>query len=239
MLALWTDRMDLVRWGLTPVEIKSANEHVELSLSPGTDLSGRFVIPDGVSPVSLATTSVLFRPETLDLAEAMPTNAASKANPDGTFLAERLPWLRYRINVIGLRSSHYIKEIRYNHTPVNDGIISLSPGGTLEIILDDHPATLSGTILDGDKPAPTAVVLLQRRGSTGTVTQLAPPDMYAGMYAGNADANGHFQFIVAPGEYDIQASDSRNPRLRGQRPSGQSVKLDPGEQKTIEVKLAP
>jgi|SRR5579862_1559443 len=224
-----------MRWAVLPLVINGRNVDAELILSPGTEVAGRLVIPDGVAPLaSLNGTVVDLHPEMVGLRV---TNTYFTPDEDGKFVAGRLPWSRYLVGLMGLRPSHYVKEIRYNGIPVPDGSVTLSPGAALEFVLDDHPASLSGTVMDGDNPAVDAMVILRK----WPLKTAALDERSLVSYAARSGDEGRFQFSgLAPGEYEIDtlpADPYLSPELSHPMPSGERIRLERDDRKTVQLKL--
>jgi hypothetical protein len=82
------------------------------------------------------------------------------------------------------------------------GEVLLSPGANqLEIVIDDKPGTISGTVADGDKPTAQAEVKLYPRvlPPTGLPREIAGSNV-------RTDKDGRFQIKgLTPGEYRIVA----------------------------------
>jgi hypothetical protein len=73
------------------------------------------------------------------------------------------PIARARIVVSDLPANFDVKELRYNGGAVADNIVALNEYATaqvLEIVIDDKPARIVGTVTDGDKPVVHALVIL-------------------------------------------------------------------------------
>jgi hypothetical protein len=99
-----------------------------------------------------------------------------------------------------LTRKFYVKEIRYNGVPAPGGIITPSADGRLDIVIDDQPATITGSVTDGVKPGSRASVLV--------VQWPAPPgDNNQGIVSATSSGeDGRFQIPgIAPGEYRIVA----------------------------------
>lgn len=178
------------RWALASVDISNKNLDVALTLEPEAQVIGRFVAADGATLPPFDTLRVT-------------TNVEGVGNSSGGSLADvdsegkftlQLKFPRHQIRVVGLTKQYYVKEYRFNGAP-SDGFVTLSPGvGTLEIVIDDKPGTITGTVTDGDKPADRAVVLLFT----------ASNQVAAGLPTG---AGGIFQFTgLVPGEYRALAA---------------------------------
>src|SRR6185295_8560639 len=129
---------------------------------------------------------------------------ASPLSPDseGQFHFVNRPIARSRITVSGLPANFVVKEIRYNGSTLTDNIVALNGNAlvqSLEILVDDKPALLSGNVVDGDKPAGRAHVVLLK-------WPVSSEDVFLSAKTTEADERGKFQFAgLAPGEYRILA----------------------------------
>jgi hypothetical protein len=109
-----------------------------------------------------------------------------------------------------------------------DGILTLVPGGLLEIVLSNRPASISGTV----KGASDSVVILHRWPDSRPGLEGNEP--YS--YLAPLEPGGVFEFHgLAPGEYRIRAA---TPPLFEDPPGqGEKIVLAVGENKTVELKL--
>jgi hypothetical protein len=117
----------------------------------------------------------------------------------GEFQISGVPPVRQRLSISGLPKTHYIKEIRYNNAPISDNVVPVIPVPVqaLTILLEDKPATISGSVSENDKPVAEAYVLLQKW-----------PAPAGGMppIKASADKNGRFSFSgLPPGTYRLIA----------------------------------
>ncbi len=159
----------------------------------------------------------------------------------GRFVFKSLGGARHRISINGLTAKYYVKEIRYDGLPAADGFITPAPGAVLEIIIDDKPAILTGTVSGLDKPGSRVLVMAVRwplaRDQDGTF-----PFMSADA-AG--ERQGKFQISgLAPGEYRVLAlppggtSQTHMESFIRLEARAQAVTLDRGGSQDITIKLA-
>jgi hypothetical protein len=219
-LAVFAGNEGSIRFASAPITIGRENVEAKLTMFPGTEIAGRFTAADGIPLPNFKATRVQL------LADSAPANTVGGPwipAADGTLAARTLPWSRYTISISGIPPSHYVKEVRYGHLPITDGTLTLAPGAPLEIVLDDHPAAIRGTVKGATA---RSVVLLDRRTQTppGNFQIIEP---YT--YSASAKPAGTFEFLgLAPGEYRI--------RLLGDSSEWQRITLDAGDRKTIELK---
>jgi hypothetical protein len=191
------------QWALASVVISNKNSDVTLRFEPEAQIYGRIVAVDGASLPAFDKIQVFAR------SEAGPSTA-QPVSPDveGKFVLTNLAFPRHRIIVQGLPPQYYVKEIRLNGEPLPDATATLAPAvNQVEIVIDDKPGAIAGTVIDGDKPV------------SGAMVRLFPKVLQAGNFAGNVrtDKEGRFQFNgLAPGEYRILAL----PSATGAQPAG-------------------
>jgi hypothetical protein len=204
-------------------------------------LNIRFVTVDGspvpgfapvraIRPEELRNQPVFAAPALMQLrAEDAPSSGVTiQPAGEGRRVARSLPWARYAVTVSGVPRSHYIKEFRYNHLPVPDGRITLVPGGELEIVLSDRPASISGSV----KGAADVAVILRRWPDTHPLLEGNEPFSYIAPL----EPGGMFEFRgLAPGEYRIRVGTL--PLLESNPPEGEKIVLREGESKTVELKV--
>jgi hypothetical protein len=167
-------------------------------MAPGADISGRLVPAEGVTaPPGKTMISV-----TPVVGQTFQGQTAA-VDPAGKFLIRALPSSRHRVSVNGLNGKFYVKEIRYNNLAVADGTITPIAGAPaqLDIVIDDHAATISGTVAERDKVTGRVMAVavkwpvIAEGLSLLTLSASAP-----------ADDQGRFQIGgLAPGEYRVLA----------------------------------
>jgi len=215
------------------VEIVDKNVEAKAILSRGIDIAGRFTVAEGSSKPDWKTVKLMTSPF-----GEVPFMSEIPEPPDGEgrFRLVNHAAREYRFNVNGLPNGYYIKEIRYNGISQPSGWLTLSEGAmsqTIEVVVDDKPAAVTGKVKDGDG---TQVVLvswppnkLDYRSSTRTVA---------------ADADGKFQITnLAPGEYRVFAM--RGDRDKLEEPyvmdralaAAKKVTVEAGSGATVELEL--
>jgi hypothetical protein len=186
---LHKDEPEPARWALASVDVSTKNVEVALTLEPGAEISGRVVAAGGATLPPLDNVRVLTKPATVGFSAG---GSLASLDADGHFVFRSLNFPRHRILVVGLTRDYYVKEIRFNGAP-SDGFVTLTPGAAqLEIVIDDKPGVITGTVTDGDKPAAEAVVALF---TSALELNWPVPTVTTG-------GDGRFQFSgLAPGEY--------------------------------------
>jgi hypothetical protein len=101
--------------------------------------------------------------------------------------------------VSGLNTGFYVKEIQYDGIATSDGLISVDESGSLEVVVDDKPATLRGVVANGNDPVSRPQIVLAKW----------PPnreDLFLSVSGASGNDDGRFQLVgLAPGEYRILA----------------------------------
>lgn len=222
-------------WALASVDVTKANFKIDLTMSPGMDMRGQMLAAEGSALPPPGKIAILLRP-----GPAVALGGSAKPNPAGSFLLQGLDGTRRRVHVEGLGSQYYVKEIRYGGVVARDGFITPAPGAILEIVVDDKPATLTGTVTGVDKPGGRAVVMAVEwpvvRDQDGTFPFLSSE--------ATGEQQGRFRIGLAPGEYRVLALPpggiarfNMDTFIRLQD-SAETVKLDRGGLQDVSLKLA-
>jgi hypothetical protein len=173
------------------VQVVDHNLAVKAALSRGIDIEGRFTVPEGSSKPDWTAVKLFSDPVgTIRVLDEMP----EPPDAGGRFHLVNLAPRDHRFSVSGLPAGYYVQEVRYNGARMPDGWLALSagaPGQSVEVLVGNTPAALTGTVKDGDS---ARVVLIhwppnpaEIRHSTTTAT---------------ADPDGKFQLTnLAPGDY--------------------------------------
>jgi len=216
------------KWALAEVEITRGNVEVSMAISPTAEIHGRFVGAEGVTLPKFQRVGIMMRGRF--------DSAVGAVDPEGKFAVRNLWGLSHDLSVQGLGGRYYVKEIRYNGVVMADGMITPVPGAPaqdLEIVLDDQPATITGTVRDGDKPVSKPFVLVVKWPFTE-----GDPLLSSEHPAG--DAQGRFQISgLAPGEYRVIALTKNivNTQISDQLLSrAEKVTLERGSLKDISLK---
>jgi hypothetical protein len=220
-------------WAAAPVEVAAKNLDVTLTLSLGVNISGRIVAAEGASLPALDKVVIV-----LSGAETGATNSkASSLDSKGTFVAANVMGPGHHVNVTGLGNQYYVKEIRMDGHAMPDGVVRLYQGAQLEIVIDDQPAAITGTVNDGDKPFSQPLVFAAKWPSLQTT--LRPV---------TGDNDGTFQITgLEPGEYRVLAVQS-TPLPDGQQISSsmltklwseaEKVTVERGGSQSVALKLS-
>ena len=178
------------------------------------------------------------------------TVESPQPDAEGRFrLFSQAPFGKFSISLVGpgdakgfsIDRGYYIKEIRLNGELVPNNLVALAgsvAAQSLEIVVDDQPATVAGVVNDGDHPASKPFVLI--------VEWPLPAELgFASQQGDVGDEDGQFRIAgLAPGEYRAVAVSQANrdrldepgvlPRiLRG----AETIKLTRGSVQTVTLKL--
>ncbi len=228
-LYVWTGKAT-IRWAETSFVVSTRNVETSIGFSPSADLTARVIVPSGVAPVSSNNLQIEIAPE-----DAPPAGGTTTFRRDsqGQFAIRNVVWSRHSLHISGLPGTHYVKEIRYAGQPVPDNVLTISPGGQVDIVVDDHPATITGTV-KGDRLPPMTMILLERQSSLGPSHFGNEP-----FYSRTIAIGGSFSFSgLAPGEYRLRAGPmfaANDLNTEG----GTLVRVAAGETKTVEVEAEP
>jgi hypothetical protein len=217
-----------------PVEIGNKNREVKLTLTPTADISGGFTASDDVKIPDLSNVRVDLKP-----AESGAANiSVSRPDVHGIFGAKGLSNLAYRVVCYGLSDRFYVKEIRVDGQPAPDGIVHFYSGSKLELVLDNHPATLTGSVTDRGEAFSQPLIYLVKW----------PSQVEVKAHPVTGDNSGQFQIGgLEPGEYRILAVSSTPlpdgeqiglPMLNRLWSAAESLVLDRGETKTSNLTLS-
>lgn len=224
------------KWAVASVDISNKSVEVALTLEAEAQIFGRFVAADGAKLPPL---------DKLKVSAGGNATGPSALPPDaeGVFVLTNLKFPDHKVAVGGLTKDYYIKEFRLNGASSPTDELTLGPGANqLQIVIDDKPGVISGTVTDGDKPAAEAEVRLYPKD--------LPPDRLPLPVSGSSlrtDQIGKFQINgLKPGEYRIVAW---QPPPTGSRPGGfgdilaklaalaQSITVERGGTANVDLKL--
>ncbi|HEV8145318.1 MAG TPA: carboxypeptidase regulatory-like domain-containing protein, partial [Bryobacteraceae bacterium] len=240
---------------------------VIITLGPGADLSGQFVL-EGAGPLNADARAKL----TGAAATSTPTNNSpanrvgpggggrlpmiqlmvaeganfgqsnNQAKDDGSFVMKNIQPDRYRLSATGLPEGCYAKQIRFGGQDVTRSVVDLTSGagGQIEIVVSPKAAQVNGVVRNakGETAKDTMLTLWQSVDETGA------PEFIRSF---RTDENGSFRFTsLAPGEYRIAAWEQvdgglvSNPDFRKQfESSAVTVKLQENSRENVEVKVIP
>jgi hypothetical protein len=219
-------------------EIVDKNVAVSVPLQPISVIEGQLVVGEGVTKAQV-TPRISTRPvDVLPGAEALDETFLVWGD-NGRFRLGVTPYAQ-RLSVSPFAGQHYVKEIRYGGSLVNDMVLPAGSGGPpkLEIVLSDLKSGATGVVTDGSRLVVDAVVLVIPEGRRAQDLASAPP-------ANNVtNAQGNFNVNAAPGAYRIVAV-TRDGRERLNQPgvmeralgTAQRVTIVAGSMQSVEVRL--
>jgi len=234
------------RWALARVDVARTSVDVAMAMYPASEITGRFVPAEGVKLPAGRSPQIWSTPwPTVMTSPLEPT----RVDPAGTFVFSNRLGLMHQMIVLPSQEGYYAQTIRVNGAPVAGRIITLTPGtpAQVEIVIDDKPANLTASVVDGDKPvADATVVLVKWPLVSASPPGSAPPPVLIYIQDGVQPMGVRTQTNrVAPGEYRAFAI---TPEAKGKigdltilerlAREGQRVKLERGESQTITLKLS-
>lgn len=181
------------------------NLTIPLRLSHGSTLQGTLKVGEGVDPALLPKLKVVFRGVYSSLMGTDPKPHA--VDEKGRFEYSNMhPRLR-KIDVDNLDPDYFIKEVRYRGTPVPGGVFYFTGEGELEIEIGRGTASLTGTVMKGDKPFPFADIIMVRWPPV--------PEEDTGIVQHRVSGFEGLLLIrgIAPGDYRIFAIDPKDSAL--------------------------
>jgi len=207
-----------------PITVADADiDDLRVTFAPAITVTGAIRLND--KPFTLPS-QVRFLP--VSIADMNMASAGQAEN--GSFAIKGLSPTRYRV-MLELPNGYYIKAIRFAGQPLSTPEIDPSAGGTLEIILSDKPARVSGTVRD-EKDAPVALAEVDLWSTNREIRSAV------------TSADGRFQFSnLPPGDYRaiawewIENGAIENPALRAAFAShATQFTLDEGTQQSADLK---
>jgi hypothetical protein len=224
------------RWADASVEVTDHNLEVTMTMSPGAEITGRLISAEGgalPAKTTVAVTPVLRGWGFVTLA----------SDQGGTFQIRSLPGDPSRASANDMGDKFYVKEVRYNGLAVTNGVFTPVAGpATLEIVIDDKAATISGLITERGKvagPIMIEAVKWPLSADSSSILMLLRTSKST-----PADDQGRFQISgLAPGEYRVFGM-TEDIALR-MRPDGliqllnraEKVILERGSSQSISLKI--
>ena len=212
---------------------------VRLALSPPLAVSGRLVVDSGAGAgVDLRETKISLT----SLDAALPSPATVRTQPDGQFRLNAVLPGTYTLAVSQLLDDFYVKAARFGLTDALEKPLTMErdSGASLQIVLGSDGGRLHVAVFDRKNQ-------LHKGSQVVLVPDLARryrPDQYCVATAGE---DGQVSFRgIPPGLYKIFAWESAEPNaylntdyVRGYDDTGVPVRVAPGENDPISVRLIP
>ena len=186
-----------------PVVITDRNAEATAQVRRGVSVAGNLVTADGAKAPDFTKAMINIRSADVP----MIGGAAAAAESDGQF---RLPSVipgRSDLSVSGLGPGYYVKEVRYNGTALPWRTVTVDASAAahaITVVVDDKPASISGTVTRNGGSVDRAYVVLAR-------WPLPADEPLRPVGALLTDVSGAFQFgSLAPGEYRMTAFGALN-----------------------------
>jgi len=182
------------RRGSLTFQVVNKNLDLVLSLVGGVDIAGTIITAEGAVKLPVQDMKVYIRPiGGLPWADERPI----APDAEGRFRLVNTQLRDHRVSITGVPSGYYVKEVRYNGADAGK-VLRLNTDAqihSLEIVVDDKPATLTGKVTIHDK-AVNAPYVVAMRWPVNSSDSLWPLTRASG------DADGRFQFTgLGPGDY--------------------------------------
>jgi hypothetical protein len=181
------------------VQVDHGPSQIAIPLLPGAKIAGSVVPADGAKFNSYDGIRLLLQPTAYGAIRhgLIPIDSAGK------FSFENVAMREYRLRASGVPETHYLQQVLYNGIPIADQRITLNtaaPAHSLELIFDDKPAAITGTVTASSKPLASAHIVV--------VPWPAPPgvELFISQRTATANEKGRFSIAgLAPGDYRILA----------------------------------
>jgi len=159
---------------------------------------------------------------------------------DGSFLFRRIPPDRYRLLFSRIPLGGYVKALVVGRQESTNGVVDLSFGGPLEIVIAMDIAEIVGSVVDAKgNPAPGAILTI----APSEASRQGRIELFRRTIA---DESGKFRFSVSPGSYrvfaweDIDVDAPRNLEfLRFFEAGARTVNAFESGRATVQVKMLP
>jgi protocatechuate 3,4-dioxygenase beta subunit len=234
------DRIDRgVRNGVRQViNVGTKNiDNIELTLTRYPDLAGKMTVEGGGKAPSGIRVALQPRQALASIGYA-----GAQVGPEGEFLLTAISPDLSDIRVSNLPSGYFVKSVIFMGHEVSESGIELGLGASqkVDIVISPNGATLAGSVSDEEgKPSQGATVVL--------VPDQGRRQLKSRYYTATADQNGRFTASgIYPGEYTVVAWDSAESldyaapdALEVADKQGQTLKLEGGGQKAVELKALP
>ena len=183
-----------------PFVITDKGEEITAALERGLRVTAKIVAAEGVKPPDYSKILLALYPENGFPMGGYMMPAAPDSNGIRRFVGVQR--VEHSINLMGLGATHYVKEVLYNGHRLPDQLIPLGHeemASDLTIVVDDKPATITGVVMEGDKPVYEPYVI-----SRPWPLPAHLPSGYMPSVSG--DAKGRFQVTgLPPGTYRLVA----------------------------------
>jgi len=206
---------DQVRYATVPFTVTNGNLDLTVSPAPGTDLEGRIVLAEGARtwPAKMRVALQASRNGVEIDFNRMGLSRAAAVDTEGRFHFVNVPPGESAVTVTDHGAAHVIQEVRLGGTRIAADLpakFNWQGTGSLEIVVDDQPGVISGTVTDGSFNAsqPTVFVFPWPLSSSRAVMvgdaqgKFESPHLRAGEYRVLAVPAGSVERIEEPGVLD-------------------------------------
>ena len=190
-------------------DVVNKDVNLKASLARVTKIEGHLIAADGAGKMTFEKLTIMPVEEFRTGAQYGEYSGPVPVDSDGRFqLMSRFPFGRFLIWLMAPDDTgDYVKEMRLNGRVVTDNPIALdgsSGAQSLEIVVDDQPATLAGMVSDGDHRVSKPFVFLTKWPMPAELAYARPQSM-------DGDDDGQFRFTdMVPGEYRAIAVSQSN-----------------------------
>jgi protocatechuate 3,4-dioxygenase beta subunit len=221
--------------------VNSDVDGIQLKVSPGGSIAGRFRTDQDPSVPAPEYTFLRIQLKALDVAApATPNGITAQSRPsgaDGTFRIDNLWQGEYRLSLAGLPAGYYVKEARLGELDLLSGNLRYSGTDTrmLDIVISPRTGLVDGTVTNSQgQPVPGARVVLIPERNRDRAELFRPV---------TADPSGHFSIAaVAPGDYKLAAWEAIEPYafferelLKQADDNGKLIRVAESSKQTINV----
>jgi hypothetical protein len=205
---------------------------VKLAAVPAADVDGRVAVAEGGASPAFADVRIHLK----SLLRQQSSDREAACDSAGHFHFSGVPGSSASFEVRGLPPAYYTKSIRYDGREMDGAGFALSPTATahsLEVVLDDKPASLFGSVVRNQQPVEQPFIVMLRWPRTGQPLSVT------------GDGDGKFQFTkLPPGEYRALAVSAED-RLAIHEPAileralsqSQKVQLGPNASRGISLEV--
>lgn len=223
-----------------PFTITNHGIVVDTVLQRGHDLQGRVLMAEGATPLEFTQLSVVLWPT--DTAPKLDELDPIRPGANGRFAVLNVRQAAFRLKMTGLSEPYYVKELRVNRSIVPGVVFHFDNGAldnTVDVVLDDKPASLTGVVTEGDRPVPNPAVVC-------VPWPLNPSEVVFALRTVRGDEAGHFRIgQLAPGDYRLIGGPARLV-TQVQRPGelerllrgGKTLHLTAGAAPVLDIKSA-
>jgi hypothetical protein len=229
-------KLDTTVSGATSIEVVDKNLNATLSLQRNVVIEGQLIVPEGVTQRFLPR--ITARP--FDLLPGAQTDLETSIAwaPDQRHFQLAVSPRTVSL-LVGENAGTYVKEIRYNGTPLRGSTLPINPGVAthkLEITVDDKFGSVAVSVTDGSRGVQGSVFLVKELTRIDDLPVL-------GFFSRQTGADGTLPATqLAPGDYRVIAvADAQKIHepgvLERALSTGQRVTVSPGGTQTVTIRV--